>query len=97
MVGYAARELLDVAGLGDDGEEVGEFRGGELDGEDGDAFEEEDVEGAHGEVGTGADDVGMESGGPGVEGGGEGVCEGGIVIDREKERGGGEEDGYEEG
>ncbi len=68
-----------------------------MDGEDGEAFEEEDVEGAHGEVGSGAEGVGMESGGSGVEGGGEGVCEGGIVIEGEKGSGGGEEDGYEEG
>ena len=50
VVGHPAGELLDVSGLGDDGEEVGHFRGGEVNGEDGDAFEYEHFEGAHREA-----------------------------------------------
>ena len=54
VVGYAAGELLDRARLGDDGEEVGHFIGGEVYGEDGGAFEDVYFEGAHGEAGAGS-------------------------------------------
>lgn len=52
MVGDAAGELLDGARLGDDGEEVGHFGGGEIDGEDSDAFQYKHIEGSHAEAVT---------------------------------------------